>query len=116
MDIVAKGDRAVDGDYVLLSCNDGERIMRVRDVDECQIRLDREAMSVEGNWRKVLMKCAAWENGCGGGDESQNHSPKAHQNLVGSIPRLCMAFTRWAVILKKSRGRGTALPTYNWCA
>jgi len=91
MDIVAKGDRAVVGDDVLLSCSESERIMQVHDLDECQIRLDRGAMSVKGNWRKVLMKCAAWEDGCGGGDESQNHSPEAHQNLMGSIPRLCIS-------------------------
>ena len=48
MDIVSKGERAVVGDCVLMSCGDGERIMRVRDVDGCQIRLDGAAKSVEG--------------------------------------------------------------------
>ena len=56
MDVVVKGERAVVGDCVLLSCGDSERIMRVRDVDGCQIRLDGEVKSVEGNWCKVLVQ------------------------------------------------------------
>ena len=40
MDVVVKGERAVVGDCVLLSCGDSERMMRVRDVDGCQIRLN----------------------------------------------------------------------------
>ena len=57
MDVVVKGERAVVGDCVLLSCGDSERIMRVRDVDGCQIRLDGVVKSVEGNWCNVLVKC-----------------------------------------------------------
>ena len=56
MDVVVKGERAVVGVCVLLSCGDSERIMRVRDVDGCQIRLDGEVKSVEGNWCKVLVQ------------------------------------------------------------
>ena len=56
MDIVAKGERAVAGDCVLLSCGDSERMMRVRDVNGCQIRLDGVVKSVEGNWCKVLVQ------------------------------------------------------------
>ena len=50
MDVVVKGERAVAGDCVLLSCGDSERIMRVRDVDGCQTRLDGVVKSVERDW------------------------------------------------------------------
>ena len=56
MDVVVKGLRAVVGDCVLLSCGDSERIMRVRDVDGSQIRLDGVMKSVEGDWCKVLVQ------------------------------------------------------------
>ncbi len=55
MDVVVKGERAVAGDCVLLSCGDSERIMRVRDVDRCQIRLDGVVKSIERDWCKVLV-------------------------------------------------------------
>ena len=57
MDVVVKGERAVAGDCVLMSCGDSERILRVLDVNECQIRLDGVVKSVEGNWCNVLVQC-----------------------------------------------------------
>ena len=66
MDVVVKGERAVVGDYVLLSCGDSERILRVRDVDGCQIRLDGVVKSVERDWCKVLVQA----EGCGVNRES----------------------------------------------
>ena len=56
MDVVVKGERAVVGDCVLLSCGDSERMMRVRDVDGCQIRLNGVVKSVERDWCKVLVQ------------------------------------------------------------
>ena len=56
MDVVVKGERAVVGDCVLLSCGDSERMMRVRDVDGCQIRLDGVVKSVKRDWCKVLVQ------------------------------------------------------------
>ncbi|KZR82253.1 hypothetical protein [Synechococcus sp. MIT S9504] len=56
MDIVVKGERAVVGDCVLLSCGDSERSMSVHDVDGCQIRLDGEVKSIERDWCKVLVQ------------------------------------------------------------
>ena len=56
MDVVVKGERAVAGDCVLLGCGDSERIMRARDVDGSQIRLDGVVKSVERDWCKVLVQ------------------------------------------------------------
>ena len=56
MDVVVKGEKVVAGDCVLLSCSDSASIWQVSDVDGCQIRLDGKAISVEGEWCKVLVK------------------------------------------------------------
>ena len=56
MDVVVRGEKVIEGDCVLLSCGDSERIMRVRDVDGCQIRLDGEVKSIERDWCKVLVQ------------------------------------------------------------
>ena len=56
MDVFVKGKRVVVGDYMLLSYGDSERIMRVRDVDGCQIRIDGVVKSVERNWCKVFVQ------------------------------------------------------------
>lgn len=47
MNVLVKDARADVGDCVLLSCGNSERIMRLTDVDGCQIRLDGEVRSVE---------------------------------------------------------------------
>ena len=59
MDVVIKCERAVVGDCVLLSCGDSERIMKVRDVDGCQIRFDGMVKSFERDWCKVLVQVEA---------------------------------------------------------
>ena len=56
MEVVVK-DEIVVGDYVLLNCADSERILRVRDIEGCQIQLDGEIKSIEGRWCSVLVKC-----------------------------------------------------------
>ena len=55
MDFVVK-DGIVVGDCVLLNCRDSADILKVQDVDGCQIRLDGEVSSVDGGWCKVLVK------------------------------------------------------------
>ena len=54
MDVVVK-DGIVAGDCVLLSYADSAQVLRVQDVDGCQIRLDGKVKSVEGGWCKVLV-------------------------------------------------------------
>ena len=44
------------GDAVMLNCRDSAGILRVQDVDGCQVRLDGEVTSVEGDWCKVLVR------------------------------------------------------------
>ena len=56
MDVVVKGEKVIEGDCVLLSCSDSERMMRVRDVDGCQIRLNGVVKSVERDWCKILVQ------------------------------------------------------------
>ena len=58
MDVVVK-EGVVVGDAVLLSCRDSASILKVRDVDGCQIRLDGEVTRVEGEWCKVLVRLEA---------------------------------------------------------
>ena len=55
MDVVVK-DGIVVGDCVLLNCRDSAEILKVQDVDACQIRLDGEVTSVDSGWCKVLVK------------------------------------------------------------
>ena len=55
MDVVVK-DEIVVGDSVLLSYADSAQVMKVQDVDGCQIRLDGKVSSIEGEWCKVLVK------------------------------------------------------------
>ena len=55
MDVVVK-EGIVVGDCVLLSCGDSASILEVRDVDGCQIRLDGEVTSVDGEWCKVRVQ------------------------------------------------------------
>ena len=55
MDVVVKAG-IIAGDCVLLSCGDSGRILKVSDVDGCQIRLDGEVKSVKGDWCKVLVR------------------------------------------------------------
>ena len=55
MDVVVK-DGIVVGDCVLLNCSDSAGILKARDVDGCQIRLDGEVKSVNGDWCKVLVR------------------------------------------------------------
>ena len=57
MDVVVKGEKVIAGDCVLLSCRDSAGLLRVQDVDGCQIRLDGEVKSVEGEWCQVFVKC-----------------------------------------------------------
>ena len=57
MDVVVKGEKVIAGDCVLLSCRDSAELLRVQDVDGCQIRLDGEVKSVEGEWCQVFVKC-----------------------------------------------------------
>ena len=47
MDVVVK-DGIVVGDCVLLNCRDRAAILKVQDVDGCQIKLDGEVSSVDG--------------------------------------------------------------------
>ena len=54
MDSVVK-EGIVAGDCVLLSCKDSASILKVMDVDGCQIRLDGKVSSVEGEWCRVLV-------------------------------------------------------------
>ena len=56
MEVVVK-DEIIIGNYVLLNCADSARILRVHDVDGCQIQLDGEVKSIEGQWCSVLVKC-----------------------------------------------------------
>ena len=56
MDVVVKGEKVIAGDCVLLSCRDSAGLLRVQDVDGCQIRLDGVVKSVEREWRKVLVE------------------------------------------------------------
>ena len=55
MDVVVKNEIVV-GDCVLLSCRDSAQLLKVSDVDGCQIRLDGEVTSVEGEWCKVRVQ------------------------------------------------------------
>ena len=55
MNVVVK-DGIVVGDCVLLNCRDSADILKVQDVDGCQIRLDGKVSSVDGGWCKVLVK------------------------------------------------------------
>ena len=57
MDVVVKGEKVIAGDCVLLSCRDSAGLLRVQDVDGCQIRIDGVVRSVEGEWCQVLVKC-----------------------------------------------------------
>ena len=56
MEVVVKNEIVI-GNYVLLNCADSARILRVRDVEGCQIQLDGEVKSIEGQWCSVLVKC-----------------------------------------------------------
>ena len=55
MDVVVK-EGIVVGDCVLLSCGDSAQLLKVSDVDGCQIRLDGEVTSVDGEWCKVRVQ------------------------------------------------------------
>ena len=55
MDVVVK-EGIVVGDCVLLSCGDSAQLLKVSDLDGCQIRLDGKVSSVDGGWCKVLVK------------------------------------------------------------
>ena len=55
MDVVVK-DEIVVGDSVLLSYADSAQVLKVQDVDGCQIRLDGKVSSIEGEWCKVLVR------------------------------------------------------------
>ena len=57
MDVVVKDELAVVGDCVLLSCRDSAGLLRVQDVEGCQIRLDGVVKSVDRDWCQVLVKC-----------------------------------------------------------
>ena len=50
------GEKVIADDCVLLSCRNSARLLRVQDVDRCQIRLDGEVKSVERDWCKVLVQ------------------------------------------------------------
>ena len=50
------GGKVIADDCVLLSCRNSARLLRVQDVDRCQIRLDGEVNSVELKWCQVLVK------------------------------------------------------------
>ena len=50
------GGKVIADDCVLLSCRNSARLLRVQDVDRCQIRLDGEVNSVEFEWCQVLVK------------------------------------------------------------
>lgn len=54
MEVVVK-EGIVAGDCVLLNCKDSADILKVQDVDGCQIRLDGKVSSVEGEWCRVLV-------------------------------------------------------------
>ncbi|ABB34330.1 hypothetical protein Syncc9605_0556 [Synechococcus sp. CC9605] len=55
MDVVVK-EGIVAGDCVLLSCGDSAQLLKVSDVDGCQIQLDGEVTSVDGEWCKVRVQ------------------------------------------------------------
>lgn len=55
MNVVIK-DEIIVGDSVLLNCADSARVLAVRDVDGCQIRLDGIVQSIEGEWCRVLIE------------------------------------------------------------
>ena len=55
MDVVVKNEIVV-GDCVLLSCRDSAQLLKFSNVDGCQIRLDGEVTSVEGEWCKVRVQ------------------------------------------------------------
>ena len=57
MNVVVKGEKVIAGDCVMLSCRASAGLLRVKDVDGCQIRLDGEVRSVEGEWCQVFVKC-----------------------------------------------------------
>ena len=50
------GEKVIADDCVLLSCRNSARLLRVQDVDRCQIRLDGEVNNVELEWCQVLVK------------------------------------------------------------
>ena len=56
MEVVVK-DEIVVGDYALLNCADSARVLRLRDVEGCQIQLDGEVKGIEGQWCGVLVNC-----------------------------------------------------------
>ena len=56
MDFVVKGNRIVNGNCVLISCKDSGEIMRVRDADGCQIRLDGRVTDIADGWCRVHIK------------------------------------------------------------
>ena len=55
MEVVVK-DGIVVGDAVMLSCGVSAELMKVSDVDCCQIRLDGEVRRIEGEWCEVLVR------------------------------------------------------------
>ena len=55
MEVVEK-DGIVVGDAVMLSCGVSAELMKVSDVDCCQIRLDGEVRRIEGEWCEVLVR------------------------------------------------------------
>jgi len=57
MDVVVKGEKIIAGDSVLLNCRDSSGLLRVQDVNGCQIRLDGVVKSVDRGWCQVFVKC-----------------------------------------------------------
>lgn len=49
IEVVVK-DEIVIGYYVQLNCADSEQILRVPNIEDCQIQLDGEVKSIEGEW------------------------------------------------------------------
>ena len=55
--VVVVTDEIIVSDYVQMNCADSERPSRVCDIEVCQIQLDGEVKSIDGEWSSVLVKC-----------------------------------------------------------
>ena len=59
MDLIVKGSKIIEGDYVLLSCRDSAGILKVHDFDGCQIRFNGVVKGIEGEWCSVMVMAEA---------------------------------------------------------
>ena len=93
MNVVIK-DEIIVGDSVLLNCADSARVLAVRDVDGCQIRLDGIVKSIESEWCRVLIEIME----CGRGGSTVMHT------RLKDI-ELCAGVNVWSLLNAKTVDR-----------